>query len=335
MATISTKNPLVLAGDFVKNYRQFESYMKHCLNILKTQNWLKEHQLDTEVSDYEYIREYMYKNGITPYLLFEANKLFTSKVVPTLPQEAMAIINTNRYYLDGLHNVMQMFAELGNISNRLVTEGNNNLPAGKNIRQDNRFTRLYHQVLKNGQVDLEDKEYTEDEILELILMGKIMVVRSDIQRVNCSEQEILERIQEGSIDFVNRDFTGGFVFESNVGDSFDLFEAKNEDERRRWFAKNMLLLRYFRRCQMTFDRQEKEDKMLHCYKSFDATSEHIDIVANEVVRNFVRRKKKVPENYSSLIASTKAKRDAEKQRFDAFVKPDNVSIVDADFEAVE
>lgn len=334
MATISTKNPMVLANDFVKNYKQFESYMKHCLNILKTQNWLKEHQLDSEVSDYEYIREYMYKNGITPYLLFEANKLFTTKVIPTLPQDAMAVINTNRYYFDGIHSVLIMLAELGSIGNRLGS-GNDNLPANKPSSQSNRFTRLYHQVLKNGQIDLEDKEYSEDEILKLILDGKMMVVRSDVHRVACSEQEISKRIQEGSIDFVNRDFTGGFVFESNVGDSFDLFEAKSEDERKRWFAKNMLLLRYIRRYQMTFVRDDTEDKMLHCYKSFDATSEHIDIVTNEVVRNFVRRKKKVPDNYSSLIATTREKRDAEKRKFDGFVPSNNVSIIDTDFEAVE
>ena len=335
MSTISTKNPLILANDFAKNYKQFESYMKHCLNILKTQNWLKEHQLDASVTDYEYIREYMYKNGITPILLFKANQIFTEKVIPLLPQDRIMHINTNRYYCDGLAYAVKMFAELGNIDRLLAGDGSSNLPDARDKMKGNKFTRLYHQVFVNGDVPLEDREYTEDEILEMIISGKFMIVRSDVDRSSITDEEVVSRIQDGSIDFVNRDFSGGFVFESNVGDSFDLFEAQNEDDRKRWFAKNMLLLRYIRRKEMTFDREDKSDKMLRCYKTFDVTSEHIDTVTNEVLRNFTRRKKKVPDNYSSLIATTKEKRDIEKQKFDGFVASNNVTIIDADFEAFE
>ncbi len=305
-----------MASDFVKNYKQYESYLKHCINILRTQNWLKEYQFDKGVSDYEYIREYMNKNGISPTLLFSINRVFRKNIVSQIPEDKLHKVITNRYYVDGLASAINMFAEIARISNVSLGDGANTLAKRTSPRQENSFTRLYHKALLNG-VKLEDREYSEDEIIDMIVAGSLMVVSSDVDRVSLSEQELIDGVNSGKIDFVNRDSSGGFVFEQDTGDSFDLFEAKNEDERRRWFAKNMLLLRYLRNSQMTFDRQGDSGIMLHCYKTFDVTYDHIETITQEVGRNFVRRKKKVPDNYSSLATQIMKERELEKKKFDS------------------
>ncbi len=315
MATISTKNPLVLASDFAKNYKQYESYLKHCLNILRTQNWLKDHQLDEGVSDYEYIREYINKNGISPTLLFSANKIFRKNVVSKIPEDKMHKVNTNRYYVDGLASAMNMLAEISRIPTNSLGDGTNAIARRPSPRSENSFTRLYHKALING-VQLEDREYSEDEIIDMIVSGSLMIVSSDTDRVSLTEQELIDGVNSGRIDFVNRDSSGGFVFEEDTGDSFDLFEAKNEEERKRWFAKNMLLLRYLRRNQMTFDRQSDSGIMLRCYKTFDVTYDHMETITQEVGRNFVRRKKKIPENYICLANKIMQERELEKKKFD-------------------
>lgn len=331
MATISKKNPMLLASDFVKNYKQYESYLKHCLNILKTQNWLKEHQFDDSVSDYDYMSEFMYKNGIVPWVLFALNKKFKEDVIDKLPQEQIHKVKTNRYFCDGLFNAMKMFSELNDVIANALEGEYKNLPDKRKSKEDNRFTRQFYNVLLNG-IALEDREYSERELIELIINGKLLIVSSDVERVGISEQELIDGINSGKIDFQNRDFTGGFIFESNTGDTMELFESQNEDDRKKWFAKNMLLLRYIRSRQMTFDRQDKTT-YLACNKSFDATYDHIDTITSEVARNFTRRKKKIPAQYISLADRVKKESAEQKQIFDTMQTKQNFDIIDVDFEA--
>ena len=169
-------------------------------------------------------------------------------------------------------------------------------------------------------------------LIELIINGKLLIVSSDVERVGISEQELIDGINSGKIDFQNRDFTGGFVFESDTGDTIELFESQNEDDRKKWFAKNMLLLRYIRSRQMTFDRQDKTT-YLACNKSFDATYDHIDTITSEVARNFTRRKKKIPSQYISLADRVKKESAEQKQIFETMQTKQNFDIIDVDFEA--
>lgn len=321
MATISRKNPIILANEFVRDFRQYESYMKHCVNILKTQNWLRENQHNSEVSNYKYMKEYMYKNGIDQMYLFGLNKMFSRDVLSKISPEQIHKINVNKYYVNGMATFADMISEISQIGGNLIT-GKREQKDGEmtNVNQPRAFKKLFHNVIIRDGVQIDAyRDYTEQEILQMIFDGDIMIVKSDVENSTITREELASKVMAGNAHFVDRDFSGGFIFESDMGDTFDLLEAKSEEERQVWFAKNMLLMQYLRKI-LCFDASQFQEGMIKAYSTFAITDEHIDEIIRAVRSSFSKRKKRYPVHYSELAKTISHARDIEKYRFNSPLK---------------
>lgn len=309
MSTISRKNPQIMAQDFLRDFRQFESYLKHCINILKTQVWLKDNQFNEEISNYDYITELFYKLGNNPLMLMNLYSFYKKDVIDKLPKENIVKVSTNKYYIDGLSSFVQSFSNFSN--DNLIGD---NLPETKKTHQ---FNRLFHLMYCNHFEFDQSCEYSEGEILNLISQGKAFIIESAIEKSEISEQEIINRLNEGTIEFVDRDFTGGYVFASNTGDVFDWFETANEEERRIWFAKNLLFMNYIRKNRLSFNKNIDKKTMLDCCYSFDITINHIDRIIAEMKKLLKKKKGADYNKFWNLIKEIVEEKDLLKTVFDS------------------
>lgn len=82
MATFSyNKNPKILASNFARDFKSFESYMKHCLNGLKRIDWFKVHQFDSSVSDFEYMEKFLQTQGFNIFEYLAIFSIFQDEVL--------------------------------------------------------------------------------------------------------------------------------------------------------------------------------------------------------------------------------------------------------------
>ena len=309
MSTISRKNPHLLASSFVYNYKQFESYVKFCMNILKSHNWLKNNQFNESVGDYEYITKLFHNFGVNPIGLMYMYKQYLKDVVQKIPEEKMFKLVTNKYYLTANSIIEKAF---GGFSNK---ELGSNL-----IGSQSKIGRLCHVVLtKDFSVD-PTHEYTEEECLNLLSEGKIFILQTDTETIFVDNNELNKKIKNNKVVFIDRDLSGGFVFESNTGDVIDLFEAGNEVERQIWFLKNSLFINHFRKNYLNFNNSQDLEFCLNISKSFDETCAHLETILKETTKQLKKKHIKNANQFFNLIKQIEE--DKENQIIN-FYKPSN------------
>jgi len=322
MSTISwNKNPLILADKYSKDFKSYESYMKHCLNILKNINWLKRYQFEQGVSDLQYIEKFFNTFGMGFFDIASVFSDFNKKVLPKLSKENIKLMKTNRFYVDTINEFIMSMSDIFQNQN-----GYDSLLYGNNPKLldfATKYQQVHYNVLSNNYEIDEDKFYTDDEIIDLILQEKIMIVEAFAKNTSYSTQEIMSMQSDGGIELIAHDFNGGYLGFGNSGDITGYFEAINKDEKTRWFIRNMLPLHFLRNDQLSFkigDENNAEFCGYRADKYFMSVVDHISSISNLVERNFKKRRKVIPQNYLDLNKnigqnSLKEKKDFENDTF--------------------
>ncbi|MBE5757484.1 MAG: hypothetical protein E7345_00950 [Clostridiales bacterium] len=309
------KNPLILANNFIKDFKSFESYMKHCVNGMKQINWFKEHQFDNGVSDYEFMEKFLKVEGLDFFAFARMFKYFNEEVLSSYNKDNLITIKTNEYYYD---SVSQFIDNFNNANQENLIEGKyNSSLINSLVDNKNYFMQLCHLIQTNKFEIDENRCYTNEEIIELILSGKILIVESFVIPSELQEDEFLKMQNKGEVIFKGRDFNGSSLGIYNCGDVTGYIEAGSNDEKLDWIIKNMLKLHWFRNNVIMADSSKGENMIFPLDVEFDALYEHMNVVLDAVIRNYKKRKKNVPQNYLKLINEVKDNALEQKQIFES------------------
>lgn len=323
MATFSwKKNPKVLANNFAKNFKSFESYMKHCVNGLKRINWFKAHQFDNNISDYDYMEKFLQTEGFNVFDYLAVFDMYGKMFLDKLDKNNFITIKTNEYYYD---NASKFIEKVSYFKENLINNNNTSL-SNLNYEQ-NYYKQLCHTVeTVNFEIDY-DKCYTNKEIMDLIMDNKIFIIESFTIKSNLSEFDILEKQYNGEIVLKSIDFGGRLIGFGVSGDISGYVEATSKEEKKEWIIKNMLMLKWIRNNIITFNSVNNEIG-IHLNIDFYNILQHINLLSNAMEKHYKSKNKDIPQNYLSLISKIKINALQEKEVFEI----DNQKIIGESFD---
>ena len=317
MSTISKKNPQILAQSFVYNFKQFESYVKHCINILKNYNWLKNNQFNNTISDYDYMTTFFNYTGILPYELIVLYNQYLKDFVSNLPATELSKLKTNQYYPSASSLYKQVFSG--------INKNNNNHSLNSSLNNNiSELAQLSYVVIVNDFSVDKNREYNKEEILNLIKEGKILIVQTETETVFIDNNLLLSRCENNEIEFIDKDLSGGFIFESNTGDIMEFFETANEQEKQIWFFKNYLFIDYIRKNYLSFNSSSHIDFGIKLEKSFNQTYEHLNFILKETKRQLKKKNIKNINQFSALIKLIEQDMEVQKINFENL--PNTISV---------
>lgn len=323
MSTFSwNKNPIILADKYAKDFRSYESYMKHCVNILKNINWLKNNNENAEIPDYQYIQKIFNTFGIGFFDMVGIFNNYNKNILPNIPLENIQLIQTNAFYLNTIEKFLHGLSNVNGDSGNIITDG---MKAIQN-KHDDKYKQLYYRVLSTDFAVDKEKLYSEDEIINLIIAGKIIIVDSFAQG-SFTMQDIKSINNNGQVQLFDSDFYGGLVGFNGSGEITGYFEALSKEDKEKWFIKNMLPLKFLRKDNISFKIGDEGNKGFSGFRTdkyFNNVFEHINSLSVLVEKNFKKRKKYMPNNYQQLHFKVKDDALKEKQSFERnCVKLDN------------
>ena len=301
------KNPIILADNFVKDYKSCESYLKYCVNILKKLNWLKKHHFDKDIPTKDWIKEYFKISGYDLMGFSSFFNYYNKNILPTIPQEELKILKTNQYCVDSVKEFFESFGIL--TFDNAITDGS---PQILQTQKKHQFTQVCHIVKTNNYDVNEEREYSDKEIVDMIFDQKILVIDSFVKPSNIDEKILIEKYLRGEIEYLDRDFYGGILC-SCAGDVAGYVESNSEYERDSWIAKNILKLQWLRDNGLSFGNDD--NVVIDEVKFFTRVVDHIDVVCSAIEKNYKKRKKVIPDKYSVLLKGVKQKAKEENEIF--------------------
>lgn len=154
MLSTSNKQMFTLLKDFTRHPRTFESYSKHCQNILSSLSWLQEHQFDDSCDSYEYLVKLVSCYKCSDLVLEDLFSDYQREVVDKILDRNKKTLHSNLYYY--------------------------NLTGSQNSPKEPVYRRLEYTIL-NPSIDLDlSREYSFEEIYQLARAGIITVLDSHL-----------------------------------------------------------------------------------------------------------------------------------------------------------
>lgn len=315
MSTISNKDIQTLVSKYIKNFNKFESYMKHCVNILRNLNWLMENQFNTQINDYEYMQIIAQNICLGRFFMLQLYDTYYHDCVKKISEESKKHIKTNIYYCDDMYDIMNIFKDLARIQDKIAASSENqeisHIEENHNVNHS--FCTMMYLIIENDYILDENREYTFDEVYHLVLEQKIIVVDSYIEPSNINEIQLIEGIKEGKLIFVNSRTCP--ILGNNYKSVDSFYDMQGTDEQKLWYVTNMFFCRYIRYSQMNFINCERSNG-IHCYKDFYETVSHILEIINKLERNYKKRRKIIPKKYEDLIKNILGIVKKEKNRYE-------------------
>lgn len=278
MSTISNNTNDALVKKFVKHPRQFESYYKHCINILKEYTWMKRNQYNDEISNYEYISSFINYCGMSQYFFTFLFDYYKKNSKNNIPKNLFLNLQSNIYYPDDIEYFM------------------NNITIDKNKLPDSKYTlnfkRLDFNIATNKDLDL-NKEYTLNDIYNLTINKEITVIDCHLSNTAINIKEVDFNSNERL--FQSRNCCEILGFDNTP---IELFYSLNNKDKEIWTKIFEPFCNYLRQYAINFD----DDKINHINmnKDFYQVLTHINDMTKEIFKYYKKRKKEMP----SIIKNT-------------------------------
>lgn len=174
MLLTSNKQMFTLLKDFTRHPRTFESYSKHCQNILNSLSWLQDHQFDDSCDSYEYLVKLLSCYKCSDVVLQDVFSDYQKEVVDKVLERNKKTLHSNLYYYD----LVASQSSLKDLDSLVSTSPKTPV-----------YRRLEYTIL-NPLVDLDlNREYSFEEIYQLAREGIITVLDSHLSSSKSSLQE--------------------------------------------------------------------------------------------------------------------------------------------------
>lgn len=272
MSTISNNTNEALVKKFVKHPRQFESYYKHCINILKEYTWMKKNQYNVEISNYEYISRFVNYYGISQYLFDVLFDDYKNTIINNNPKHSLLYLHSNIYYPDNIEYFMNKI---------LIDE--NKLP---DCKHNLNFKRLDFSIITNNDLDL-NREYTLNDIYNLIINKEITVI-------DCHLSNTKIDINEVNFNSNNRIFKGRNCCEILEFDNTptETYYSLNDQNKELWTKIFEPFCDYLRLYAINFNEYKKNH--INMNADFYQVLTHINDINKATLKYYKKRKKEIP-----------------------------------------
>ena len=275
MVSTSNKKISTLLKDFTRHPREFESYSKHCRNILNSFVWLKEHQYDSSVDSYDYLVKLLQHYSYSDYILQSMLVDFQKEVVAKVPDDEKTVLHSNLYYYD-VTGSMNSLHDLDSLAT---------------VNPKNPVYRRLDYTILNPTVDLDlERGYSFDEICKLAQEGVIIVLDNHLSSERSQTQE-----NDGCVYLVHSDpyWIGN---ESRVVDQ--LYSFSDPSLRSKWGIIHKPFCQYVKEQCVDFDSdQEKNNQM----KDLLLTEKHLQEITDGMIGYYHKHHKPFPKVVAKTI----------------------------------
>ena len=254
MSTISKNTNEALVKKFVKHPRQFESYYKHCINILKEYVWMNENQYNEEVENYEYLTAFMNYYGINQYILDTLFTEYKNIIINLIQSQSIKVIHSNIYFSNQLEDF-----------------------------KTTKYKRVDFNIITNKELDT-NKEYTINEIVELVNKKEIFVINNTLSDYELKSNEdinnkIVKVIKNSQV----------LKFNNTAAEIFYSLDNKNKEL---WTIIFEPFCQFIRISLLNFNNQD--NKCINMYQDFNKTYDHIKELTELLLKYYSSRKKEPP-----------------------------------------
>lgn len=287
MSTISNNTNEALVKKFVKHPRQFESYYKHCINILKEYVWMNENQYNEEITNYEYLTKLMNYHGLSQFILSDQFNNYENIIIDAFPKQTIITIHTNIYFPDKLDVFMTN-----------LSIDHSKLP-DKNIKY--KIKRVDFNIFTNRKID-QNKEYTIDEIFSLVHNNDIFVINGYLSDYELKNNESFE-----NKIFMNRKCCQILELDNISAELFYSLDNKNKEL---WTIIFEPFCQYLRIYALNFNKQDND--CIDMYHDFYDAYNHIKELIELLLKYYNKKRKEPPyiikntlQNHLQLIEKYK------------------------------
>lgn len=295
MVSTSNKQISTLLKNFTRHPREFESYSKHCCNLLNSFVWLKEHQYDSSVDSYDYVAKLLQQYSCSDFILQDMLVDFQKDVVANIPEEEKKILHSNLYYYD-VAGSANSFQDL----NSLAT-----------VKPKEPVYRRLDYIILNPTIDFDFKrEYSFDEISKLAQEGVITVLDNRL-----SDERVLSHPEEGRV-YVENSSPYWIGNDSRVVDQ--LYSFTDPTLRSEWGMIHNPFCLYIREQRVNFDVDQKSHNQM---KDLLLTEKHLQEITDAMIGYYHKHHKPFPQIVAKTLAGNDECLDAVDQA--CFSKEEN------------
>ena len=273
MLSTSNKQVATLLKDFTRHPREFESYSKHCRNILDAFVWLKEHQYDDSVNSYDYVvrllQYYRSPDWILESMLIE----FQKDEIANIPDDQKTVLHSNLYY--DVTSSMDSPRDLDSLA----------------MNPKNPVYRRLDYIILNPTIDLDfSREYSFDEISKLVQENVITVLDNYLSNKRVSSQP-----KEGRIYLKN---TCPYWLGNKSKVVAQLYSCSDPTVCSKWGIIYKPFCEYIRKQYVNFDFNPKKNNQM---KELLLTANHLQEITNEMIRYYHKHHKPFPKVVAKTI----------------------------------